>query len=75
MWSHSQNNPVLVEAVVDLQMQGDTGASVFIISYSTYIALRENPLQIQNCQTKLITYTREEIEALGKLLLLSHTKM
>ena len=40
-----QKNPVLVEVAVDkapLQMQVDTGASVCIISYSTYAGLWEN---------------------------------
>ena len=62
--SNPQKNPVLVEVVVDkasLQMQVDTGASVSIISYSMYVALWENPLEIQNCPTKLRTYTGEEI--------------
>ena len=49
--SNPQKNPALVEVVVNkapLQMQVDTGASVSIISYSTCVALWENPLQMSN---------------------------
>ena len=69
--SNPKKNPVLVEVVVDkapLQMQVDIGASVCIISYSTYAALWENQPQIQNCPTKLRTYTGEEIEVVGKII-------
>ena len=48
--SNPQKNPVLVEVAVDkapLQMQVDTGASVCIISYSTYAALWENYLKFK----------------------------
>ena len=42
VWSFPQKNPVVVDVAVDktpLQIQVDMGASVSIISYSTYIAL------------------------------------
>ena len=69
--TNPQKNPALVEVAVDkapLQMQVDTVASVCIISYSTYAALWENQPQIKNCPTKLRTYTGEEIEVIGNII-------
>ena len=61
--------PIKVEVVVDgnpLTMELDTGAAVSLVSESTYQEYWPDR-QLQECQTRLSTYSGEPLSVLGTL--------
>ena len=64
-------DPILLDVLINdipVQMEMDTGASVSVISNSTYLSISsKNPLGSlrQHSQLKLKTYTGESIDKLG----------
>ena len=65
-----KNDPILVTVFLNgqiIEMQLDTGASVSIISETTYKSLWSQPLKLSPSNVKLHTYTGEAIAVLGSL--------
>ncbi len=70
MGNSPSNRPLLVDIHIDgkpILMQVDTGASVTVLSKVTYSSLWPVPPTLQNCNSKLTTYTGENISVLGKI--------
>ena len=65
-----KNDPILVTVFLNgqkVEMQLDTGASVSIISETTYKSLWSQPPKLSPSNVKLHTYTGEAIAVLGSL--------
>ena len=65
-----KNDPILVTVFLNgqiIEMQLDTGASVSIISETTYKSLWSQPPKLSSSNVKLHTYTGEAIAVLGNL--------
>ena len=65
-----KNDPILVTVFLNgqiIEMQLDTGASVSIISETTYKSLWSQPPKLSPSNVKLHTYTGEAIAVLGSL--------
>ena len=63
-----RSKPINVEVVVDgkpLTMELDTGAAVSLVSESTYQQYWPDR-QLQECKTRLITYSGEPLGVLGR---------
>ena len=65
-----KNDPILVAVFLNgqiIELQLDTGASVSIISETTYKSLWSQPPKLSSSNVKLHTYTGEAIAVLGSL--------